>query len=309
MQSKQQNINKRFAAFLFSVVPILGITVYLYGVRPLIMVAISVLIAIVSDILVSLMRKQRYNGSDMSSIMYAVIFVLLLPATLNYGLVAAGVVFTVFIKHAFGGYNSCIFHPSAFGFVAAAICWPDRLFSYPATFTHIGLGVNPDTVLFDSATYTIKGGGAPTMISRMDFILGNHPGPLGASFGIVIIAILTFLIACKMTSWHVPTVYLATIVVYAFLFPRLEVGRGDSIIYEVFSDAIIFGAVYIASDPVTSPVNPKAKLIYGFLLGVAAMLFSHYGAYQMGILFAVLLVNPISSYLDRKFVSRGRVIR
>ena len=71
--------------------------------------------------------------------------------------------------------------------------------------------------------------------------------------------------------------------------------------YEILSGIIVFGSVYIVADPITSPINTKAKLLYGFLLGVATMLFNHFGAFQLGVCFAALLINPLSHFLDRKF--------
>ena len=298
-------IYRRFSAYLFSVVPILGIAVYFYGLRPLIMVSIAVIISIVSDFLVSIMRKRRYEGRDFSSIMFAVAFVLMLSASARYSIVIYGTIFTLFIKHAFGEYSGCIFQPAAFGFVASAICWPDEIFRYPQTFSNIGIGADSGALLYDGPAFTIKNGGIPTTIDRVDYLLGNHPGPMGATVCIILFAILLFLISCKVMTWHVPFIYLLTVAVYAFVFPRLAVPRIESVMYEVFSGVIAFSAVYIVADPVTSPVNPKAKLIYGLLLGVATMLFNHYGVFQLGSLFAVLLINPLSPYLDRKFPPKG----
>lgn len=308
MPARQQPfpfIYKRFSAFLFSTVPVLGMTVYLYGLRPVIMVVISVIMALLSDVLVSMMTKRKYDGRDLSSIMFAVIYVLLLPASIRYGIVIGGICFTLLVKHAFGGYGGCIFHPSAFGFAASAICWPAELFRYPAPFSYSGMDLKSGVVLFNSPAFTIRNGAVPVTIDRVDLLLGNHPGPLGASFCIVFIAILVFLIACKVTSWHIPFIYLLTAAAFSFAFPRLEIGRAESVLYELCSDILVFAAVYIAADPVTSPVNPKAKLIYGFLLGIVTMIFNYYGVFQFGVLFAVLLVNPLSPYLDRKYPSKG----
>ena len=296
---------KRINAFLFSTVPLLGLGIYLYGPRPLIMIVIAVVFSIISDVLVALMRKRKYDGKDLSSIMYTVILVLLLPASLKYGIVICGIFFTLFIKHAFGGQSGNIFHPSAFGYVTTAICWPNEIFRYPYPFSKIGILKSNVTMLYDSPAFTIRNGETPITVDKSGFILGSHPGPLGASFCIVVIAILLFLIACKVASWHAPFIYLLTVIVFAFVFPRLQVGRLESVMYEIFSDVLVFAAVYIVEDPITSPVNPRAKIIYGFLLGLLAILFNHFGAYQQGVLFAVLLVNPLSSFLDRKFIPKG----
>jgi len=294
---------KRFKAYLFSMTPLVGMAMYLYGFRPLIMVTIAVSLALVSDILVAAMRKREYVPGDLSSVMFAVTFTLMLPASLRYDIVVYGTLFTLLAKHAFGGYSGCVFQPAAFGLAAAAICWPNELFRYPRSFHPISIGRSGGTMLYDAPALTIKNGGVPA-IDRMDFLLGNYPGPMAATFCLVLLAIVIYLLACKVTSWHIPGVFLLSVAAYAFLFPRVASTRIESALYEILSGIIVFGAVYIVSDPITSPVNSKAKLLYGFLLGVATMLFNHYGAFQLGVSFAVLLVNPLSPYLDRKFAPR-----
>ena len=306
MPVKKEPLNPLFRKFrfiLFSATPLLGMAVYLYGLRPLIMMTAAVLLSVLSDVLVCAIRKNKYEGRDLSSVMFAVTFVLMLPASLRYEIVMFGTLFTLLIKHAFGGYSGCVFQPAAFGLAASAICWPDEIFRYPRAFFPISIRFDSGAMLYDAPAYTIKNGGIP-IIDKMDFLLGNYPGPMAATFCIVLLAILIFLIICGVTTWHIPVTFLLTVAAYAFVFPRVAATRMDSVIYEIISGVIVFGAVYIVSDPITSPINVKAKLMYGFLLGIATMLFNHYGVFQLGVCFAVLLVNPLSSYLDRKFAPR-----
>ncbi|MCL2539791.1 MAG: RnfABCDGE type electron transport complex subunit D [Oscillospiraceae bacterium] len=298
---------KRFRAYLFSTTPLVGMAVYLYGLRPLIMVTAAVLLAVASDLLVAAMRKRRYDSRDLSSIMFAVTFTLMLPASVRYGIVIYGTLFTLLVKHAFGGYSGCVFQPAAFGLAAAAICWPDELFRYPRSFFPIGIGGDSGALLYDAPALTIKNGGIPA-IDKMDFLLGNYPGPMAATFCVVLLAILVYLFACGVTSWHIPVVFLLTVAAYAFAFPRIPSTRTESMMYEILSGIIVFGAVYIVSDPITSPVNVKAKLLYGVLLGVATMLFNHFGVFQFGVSFAVLLINPLSPFLDRKFAPSKTIL-
>jgi len=310
MQAKREPLTplfKRFRAYLFSATPLVGLAVYLYGLRPIIMVVIAILLAVASDLLVAAMRKRRYHGGDLSSVMFALTFTLMLPASLRYDIVVFGTLFTLLAKHAFGGYSGCVFQPAAFGLAAAAICWPDELFRYPRSFFPIGLGNNSGAMLYDAPALTIKNGGVPA-IDKMDFLLGNYPGPMAATFCVILLAILVYLLACGVTSWHVPVVFLLAVAMYAYFFPRIPTTRLESVMYEILSGIIIFGAVYIVSDPITSPVNNRAKLLYGFLLGVVTMLFNHFGAFQLGVSFAVLLINPLSPFLDRKFAPRQTVL-
>ena len=294
---------KQFRVYLFSMTPLIGMAFYLYGLRPLIMTAVAAALAVISDILVFAVRKRKYDGRDLSSVVFAVTFVLMLPASLRYGIVIYGVLFTLLAKHAFGGYSGCVFQPAAFGLAAAAICWPDEIFRYPRAFAPIGIGLNSDALLYDAPALTIKNGGIPA-IDRMDLLLGYYPGPMAATFCVILLAILIYMLSCRVVTWHIPVVFLATVALYAFAFPRILSTRLDSVMYEILSGIIVFGAVFIVADPITSPVNSKAKLLYGFLLGLATMLFNHFGVFQLGVSFAVLLINPLSSLFDRKFAPR-----
>ena len=299
---------RRFRIYLLSMIPLVVMAVYLYGLRPLIMVMIAVLIAVGSDLLAALWRNHTYNAQDLSSILLTVTCTLMMSAAARYEIVVVGCIITVLIRHAFGSYSGSIFQAAAFGFSVSAICWPTEMFKYPGSFHKIELGFNANAVLYDPPGFTIKNGGIP-MVDQMDLLLGDFPGPMGATFGVILLAILIFLIASKVTTWHIPVTFLFTVMAYAFLFPRIPGSRFQSVEYEILSGVIIFGTVYIASDPVTSPVNPKAKLLFGFLLGIATMLFNHYGVFQMGTCFAVLLVNPLSSFLDRKLAPKSVTIQ
>jgi electron transport complex protein RnfD len=267
------------------------------------MVALSALVAVASDLLSALFRKQKYQPGDLSSVMLAMMFTLMLSAASRYEIVFIGTAITMLIKHAFGGFSGSVFQPAAFGFAVASICWPNEMFRYPGSFHNIGLGLSSGTILYDAPAFTIKSGGVP-ILDRVDLLLGDYPGPMGGTFCVILFAILLLMIMSKVISWHIPSAFLLTVAAYAYLFPRIPATRPESVMYELLSGAIVFGAVYIVGDPVTSPVNAKAKLIYGFLLGVAAMLFNHYGVFQMGLCFAVLLINPLVPWLDRKLMPK-----
>jgi len=297
---------RKIKDYLFGLVPLGGLSVYLYGARPAAIIAAAALSAVLCDLLAAAMRRREpdFSSGDLSSVVYAVIFALMLPASAGYGVVFFGSVVTVMLgKHAFGGYTGCIFHPSAFGFCASAICWPESLFKYPKSFSAIGLGLKSGAALSDAPAYTIKLGGVPN-IDRIDLLLGDYPGPMGATFCIILIAILVLFIVRRTMTWHIPVCFLAVSAAYAYLFPRIQTTRPVSVMFELLSGAVVFASVFIVSDPFTSPSNAKAKLLYGALLGVVTMVFSYYGAFQMGVCFAVLLLNPLVPYLDRKFAPR-----
>lgn len=308
MEKKQTELHRSFRPcrdYLITMVPLLLMAWYLYGYRPLILVGISMLTAFLCDLLATLLRKAPYVPSDISSFMFAAVFTVMLPASVGYGVVIVGTAVTVLLgKHALGGYGNYPFNPAAFGFAFASICWSEQIFRYPRSFTPIGLGLDSGATVYSDIASLLKNGGVPE-IDTTHLVLGNYPGPMGTTFCVIILACLVLLIAHGAMTWHIPLTYLATCAVWAFLLPRIPVGPFRSVLFEMFSGAIIFAAVFIVAEPTTAPVNPRAKLVYGVLLGISTMFFRSYGVYEMGVCFAILLLNPLASYLDRIFAGKA----
>ncbi len=281
---------------------LVAMSVYFYGLRPAILVLISVVTAVVADFVIIKGREElEYDATDISSIAFAIIFTLMLPASAPYYVVVLGTLVTIVLgKHAFGGSGNYPFHPSAFGYAASAICWFDVVYKYPVPFTNLPLTNIVSVAVFDSPAATLKVGGVP-QISFVDLLIGNYIGPMGTACFLILFSALVFLIAKNAISWHIPVLTIAVVSLWAFLFPRIQASRGESVLYEVLTDSLIFTCIFIATDPCSSPTNTKSKIIYGLTLGVITCAFSYYGAVEFSSAFALMLVSPISSLLDRRY--------
>lgn len=292
--------------FLVVMLPLLAFSIYFYGARPIIIIMIAAVTAVLCDLLNSLLRQTPYDPSDISSILFAEVFAMLMPAAVNYGVIIAGVAITTLLgKHAFGGYENYPFHPAAFGVSLAAVCWPGQVFSYSRPFAPLLLGFDSGAELVNSSAHSLSFGGVP-YVEISDLVAGNFVGALGATFGLVIIASLALLSAHHAMTAHVSLSFILTCAAFAFIFPRIPSGRLESVLYEVFSSAILFCAVFLAGEPSASPKNNGAKILYGFAAGLLTMLFRYYGQFDFGACFALLLVGPMSGFFDRKLHPRVR---
>ena len=309
MARKQMQLHDSFRPCRDYIIAMLALTLMAtiyYGFRVIILVALSLLTALLCDLIVSALRRESFVASDISSYMFAMVFTMMIPASSRYEVVLVGTAVTVLIgKHAFGGYGAYPFNPAAFGFAFASVCWPTALYLYPTSGTQIGLGLDSGATLHSSVASVLKYGGIPS-IDTANLMIGNYPGPMGTTFCLIILSGLVLLIVHGAMTWHIPVAYLLSCCAWAVLFPRVPVGMLYSLIYELFSGAIIFAAVFIVAEPTTSPVNPTAKLLYGLLLGICTMVFRTWGAFDMGVCFAILLLNPLSSYLDRRLNQHSR---
>lgn len=270
-----------------------------YGVRVLVVVLIAVVSSVMCEQVFCLLLRKKSTIPDLSAIVYGYMIALLLPAGAPYWMPALGAVFAIVVaKMPFGGTGRNIFNPAAAGVAFLTLSFTQYMFAYPAPFTYLKVfkaqqfntAISPDAVL--------AGGGKPDYLS-LEWLLGNYAGPMGATAVLVIAACGVYLIYRKVITFHIPLSFIATCALVALVFPRLDTGAVDSLVAELFSGSLVFVAVFIASDTVTSPKHPAAKLVYGILAGLICMLYRHFGKYQQGAVFSVLLVNTISEALDK----------
>ena len=296
--------------YVWMMLPLLAMSIYFYGWRPLVLCIVALLTANLCDRLVALLRNLPYDKSENSSLAIALLLVMLFPASVPYQIVIIGVMVSVLMgKAAFGGYGAYPFNPTALGFSVASVSCPEAVFRYPVPFASLPVFANPTEGLVESITHTLRVGGMPN-VSLFNLVLGNYAGAMGTTAALVIAACAMFLWMRKRITLFAPLGFLITCVAIAFFFPRLGgIGldwlwvhvrlRMMVVLYELLSGALLYGSVFLISEPVTTPKNEKSRLLYGMILGFVTMMFRYYGSYEIGICFAILAVNAVSGYLDR----------
>ena len=297
---------------VFMILPLLALSAFFYGMRPILLCIVAAFTAMLCDHLVSWLRSHSHDRRENSSIPAALVLVMLMPATVHYYVVVVSVVVATMLgKHAFGGYGHYPFNPSALGYAVAAVSWPDEVFLYPTPFSEIGLLEPGNVTLLESAAHTLRAGGVPNT-DLFDLILGNYAGPIGTTSVLVIIACAMYLWMRRGITLSVPFGFLLACASVAFFYPRVGTlgleppwlyldTRLLSLQYELLCGALIFAAVFLINEPVTRPKNTRAHFAYGMLLGFMTMMFRYFGSYDTGVCFAVLAVNALAPSLDRLF--------
>lgn len=285
---------------LLAMLPVAVMALFMYGVRILVMLAVAFVTAIICDRLVAVMRRQKYDGTELSSLVIAALITFLMPAAIDYYVIVVAVSAAVLVgKHLFGGYGAYPFNPAALGYAVAVVCWPDEIFKYTTPFNHVSvLNASKTAVYTSSAASSLHLGGLPS-ISFKNMIIGNIAGGVGTTAALVLISCFVFLLIRKRVSIITPAAFVAACAFIAFVFPRVQASRIEVMKYELLSGTLIYGAVFLLSDMTTMPKNKISRLVYGIVLGVVTMMFRYYGTYESGICFAILFVNSISGYLDR----------
>lgn len=177
----------------FLCVPLLCVSCYLYGLRPLLLCGFAVLMGNLCDRLISLLRRRIYQAGDYSNESFALVITLLMPATVDWYVLAAAILAGVLIgKEVFGGYGSYPFHPAAVGYAVAAVSWPEQVFRYPAPYANIPLWDASGVATSSTISDTLRSGGLIN-ISALSLVLGEYAAPMGTGAAIVLVACGLFL--------------------------------------------------------------------------------------------------------------------
>ncbi|MFR8717241.1 MAG: RnfABCDGE type electron transport complex subunit D [Faecalibacterium prausnitzii] len=305
----------------FLCVPLLCVSCYLYGPRPLLLCGFAVLMGNLCDRLISLLRRRVYQAGDYSNESFALVITLLMPATVDWYVLAAAILAGALIgKEVFGGYGSYPFHPAAVGYAVAAVSWPEQVFRYPAPYANIPLWGASGVATSSTISDTLRSGGLIN-ISALSLVLGEYAAPMGTGAAIVLAACGLFLWMQKDVRLSASLSFLITAGLIVFFFPR-QLGLTEGTAFtaglvfrlrcvrdEMLTGAMLFSAVFLLNEPYTCAHHRLGRILYGVMVGAFTMGFRYFGVYETGVCFAILAVNSISGWLDRTEVRLYELIK
>ena len=283
---------------IIAVLPLYAMAVYFYGKRALMLCAFSVFVCAIAELVCLLLSRNVPNLRDLSTLVTGLIIPLLMPASVRFEVVLVAALFAVAVaKYPFGGTGHNIFNPAAAGVAFATVCFPRSMFLYPVPFDALPVKMTEQVKLVTSPARALALGGVPA-IDPMDMLLGNFPGPMGATNILVLITCLLFLVVRRCISFEMTAAYLSGFAAAAALSPRAMLTPAFSAYYELCSGIALICGIFLINDPVTSPKRKISKIIYGFLTGVLCMQFRKIGRYEESILFALLIMNAAVWTID-----------
>lgn len=272
--------------------------------------------------------KHAYKGKyDQNNILApaitAIIYTLIMPAGAPiYAFIVGAIVGIVFGKLVFGGLGSNIFNPAAVGMLFAKICFGSKYEPVSTWYYTI-----PDTVSGATPLGVINGGMYASIgdYQLFDLFFGRIPGTLGEVYKITIIIGLVYLLVRRSADYRIVVSYLGTFSILMLIAGLSVMGLGTGInpftflLYNLLSGGVLFGAAFMLTDPVTSPINPPSRWIYGMVAAVATVLIRLFAAFPEGVGFSILIANMVACVLDhyewsssrytwKKFLTMGLLI-
>lgn len=265
-------------------------SVILYGLSALVIITVCVATSILAEFLFNLAVKKKQTVGDLSAAVTGLILALSLPATVKIWQCVIGAVFAiVVVKCFFGGIGQNFANPAATARVFLVL-----------SFAEVGGGVvgnfaKPELVGSATPLEILKLPSFEGLPSLTDMLLGNRAGAIGEGCIIAIILGFIYLVARRVIKWEVPVIYVGTV----FLLALILQGDFELALYQVLAGGLVFAAVYMATDYVTTPINRGGRAVFALGAGIITVLIRIFGAYPGGVSFAILIMNILSPYIER----------
>jgi electron transport complex protein RnfD len=287
---------------LIALVPVVGMSLYGFGWRAVLVLAVCTASCLAAEELFTRLRSRRATLGDCSAAVTGVILGLSLPATVPWWVAMIGSVVAIAIgKLTFGSLGQNLFNPAMVGRAFVMISF-SKFLGAPAYQVAEASGI-----ISMATPLTVARDAAAEMPELWPMLLGTVNGSLGETSALACLLGGLYLCARRTASWEVPAGVIGVVVVLAGLTQLLVTEQAIlavpalrlTVLEHLTAGALLFGAFYIATDPVTNPITSKGKLLFGVGVGFFVWLLRSFSGYPEGVMFAVLLMNAIVPLINR----------
>lgn len=265
---------------LIALLPATAAGAVIFGLRSLLVVAVTVAACVGFEALFNLAAKKPIPVGDLSAAVTGLLLALNLPANIPLWQCAVGALFAmVVVKGLFGGLGANPVNPA----ITARV------------FMLVSFGTMAKAAFPVDAVSSATPLASEEATSLMDLFLGNHGGAIGETCAAALLLGGIYLIVRRVITWHIPVAFIGTVFLTSFLMESMDPMAG---LAAVLSGGLLIGAIFMATDYVTSPATPWGKIIFGLGAGLITFLIRYFGVYPEGVSFAILFMNIITPYIS-----------
>lgn len=290
---------------IVALLPAVALALYCFGLGAAVVIATSIAGCVVVEYLISrYMLGEKPSISNLSAVLTGLLLALNLPSNLPIWTVLIGCVIAIGIgKMTFGGLGCNIFNPALVGRVFLLLSFPVQMTTWP-------LPMENRMAYLDATTgATTLGQLKMAQISGADVDILTHAlgftgGSMGEMGAIALLIGCIYLLCTRTITWHIPVSILATVALFS-----LCIGVNPGV--QLVTGGLMLGAIFMATDYVTSPMSHSGMILYGVMIGIITVVIRQWGAYPEGVSFAILIMNGltplINRYLKPRKFGEGRV--
>lgn len=301
------SISRNMYLVIIALIPALLISFISFGMGAIITTAISVASCVFFEWAINkfCMKNDKCTVCDGSAVLTGLLLAFNLPSNIQPWIVVIGAFFAIgVVKMTFGGLGCNLFNPALAGRAFLLISFPVAMTTWPlpgqgfTTYLDAETGATPLAMLQEMfKNGTIK----ENMPLLQDMMLGNTGGSLGEVCELAILLGFVFLLWKKVITWHIPVSIVCTVFVISGCLWLIDPVHFANPCVEILSGGLMLGAVFMATDYVTSPMSPKGQLVYGIAIGALTIIIRVFGAYPEGMSFSILIMNAFVPLINSKF--------
>ena len=282
--------------------------VFFFGIQALLLIAVCVTAAVLSEAAVLKLRNSEVKKSsgirDGSAAVTGLLMALILPPSFPLWAGAMGSVFAiVVVKHVSGGLGRNIFNPALMGRAVLTAAFPILITTYAIQhrqvtgYTAVSSATPLARAKFEGERLTVRERFVP-------YLIGEKRGSTGETSPLLIIIGLFVLLYTKTADWRLPSSFFLSVFLFSGLFWIFSPETSVNPLLALLTGSVFLGGTYMVTDPVTTPVSPSGKMIFGLGAGMIVVLIRQLSGYPEGVMFSILLMNAVTPLINRRTAPR-----
>ncbi len=314
------SVQRNMYGVLIALIPALLVSLIYFGVGAAVVTLTSVVSCVFFEWAITkfILKREKSTILDGSAIITGVLLAFNVPSNLPVWIIVIGALVAIGIgKMTFGGLGCNPFNPALVGRVFLLISFPVQMTSWPKI-GQLASYVDAETAATPLALMKMAVHGDVSALEQLpsawELFIGSHGDLAGGSLGevsaLALLIGLAYMLWRKIITWHIPVSILATVFVFAGLMHLSDPAAYASPVVHLFTGGLMLGAIFMATDYVTSPMTHKGMLIYGVCIGFLTVVIRNFGAYPEGMSFAILIMNAftplINNYCKPKRFGEGK---
>lgn len=299
--SKKFMKQKMMRTVIKSLVPLIVASVYFFGWRSIILLGVSTALGLATEWIFAKRYKRKVSEAVFVS---CILYTLTLPPTTPFWVAGIGIIFGIlFSKEVFGGFGKNVYNPALVARAFVYVCFPAPL---TMGWVKPALGIPGGFGTYITQTVDAVSKATPMLIFResgdvtgfTDLLFGNVSGSLGETSAILIIIAGIYLIYKKVASWEIMAGVLIGFSGLSGALMLLGNEQIPNLLFGIFAGGLLFGTIFMATDPISAPKTKEGKWIYGVLIGIITVIIRGYALFAGGIMFAILISNTFAPIID-----------
>ena len=293
-------VQKIMLDVIIALVPAMIASVYFFGMRSILLILTCVVACVATEYVTQSALKKTVQIRDLSAVVTGILIALNMPQSFPLWMAAFGSVFSILIvKECFGGIGFNFMNPALAARLVLMASWPKQITGYISP-ELLKQGVTDlDSITYATPLQLIAAGDFANLPQMKDMFIGNIGGVIGETSAIALLIGFVYLVVRKVISWEIPVIYVATTAVCLGI-----LGIPMNIIpYELLAGGLLLGAIFMATDYTTNPINRKGRIIFALGCGILTAIIRVKASLPEGVSYAICLMNLATPLIDKLTVT------